>query len=353
MAASISSVYTRPPALSQNSVQVKGGSCKRRKCPHGRRPNECRDCGGASICIHGRRRTLCHNCRPNSMCTHRQQCSGGAVCKPGMMTPRIVMASLPPPLGPSYDSNFERLLHATVPVQDVLLQAEIALAPYRAGVTSHQTTPQPAKHDGSWSPREHESSSDDSSFRDDSFKSQHDKSGAFPGPDSIQSQNISTTLEQLIEDDGSRSPREHESGSDGSSFWDDSFKSQHDKSGAFPGPDSIQSQNISTIADLYYSPPTTSPSVVTAFPTYGWADRSVHPVQVIRGPPSGAATMYVWSTTQWCPPRPGREREVDNIGCRHHLSMIASRRHHETTTASTRGVPAREVMQSRGDAPAA
>ena len=46
-------------------------------CPHGRRRNECKECGGASICEHGRIRRQCKECGGASICEHgrrRSQC---------------------------------------------------------------------------------------------------------------------------------------------------------------------------------------------------------------------------------------------------------------------------------------
>ena len=100
----VSNIPTSPPALSQESVQVQSGSVKRRKCPHGRRPNVCKDCGGASICIHGRRRALCFDCRDNSMCMYRQQrnvckeCRGSAICEHGERRTRCKSSCDIPPV---------------------------------------------------------------------------------------------------------------------------------------------------------------------------------------------------------------------------------------------------------------
>ena len=33
-----------------------------KKCEHGRRRTECKDCGGSSICEHGRQRSRCKDC---------------------------------------------------------------------------------------------------------------------------------------------------------------------------------------------------------------------------------------------------------------------------------------------------
>ena len=53
-------------------VMLEDGGFKRRRvgakkwqrhCVHGRIPNRCKDCGGASICEHGRQRSRCKECR--------------------------------------------------------------------------------------------------------------------------------------------------------------------------------------------------------------------------------------------------------------------------------------------------
>ena len=58
-----------------------------KKCPHGRRRYQCRDCGGASFCMHGRQQHTCRDCGCASLCVHerrRQQCcdcGGTAICQ--------------------------------------------------------------------------------------------------------------------------------------------------------------------------------------------------------------------------------------------------------------------------------
>ena len=107
----------------------------------------------------------------------------------------------------------------------------------------------------------------------------------------------------IVEDDVNWFPRGHDSDSDflgHSSSRDDSFKSQHGKSGAFPAPGGIHSQNISLSSDSDSFPPTTSRSFITAVPAYRLVARSVPPTQVNGGPPPGlpynGAPMYVRST---------------------------------------------------------
>ena len=61
----------------------------RKKCPHGRRKNQCGACGGAAICQHGRRRNECRACKGSSICqhgrrkTHCKECVGSAICEHG------------------------------------------------------------------------------------------------------------------------------------------------------------------------------------------------------------------------------------------------------------------------------
>ena len=58
-------------------------------CPHGRKRNQCKECGGASICEHGRRRTQCKECGGSSICEHGRrrskckECGGSGVCEHG------------------------------------------------------------------------------------------------------------------------------------------------------------------------------------------------------------------------------------------------------------------------------
>jgi len=50
---------------------------QRRKCEHNRQPNQCKDCGGASICEHNRIRNQCKDCGGASVCSHnirRREC---------------------------------------------------------------------------------------------------------------------------------------------------------------------------------------------------------------------------------------------------------------------------------------
>jgi hypothetical protein len=57
-----------------------------KKCPHGKRKHQCRDCGGSQICEHGRVKSQCRDCGGSSICKHNRirpeckQCGGGSIC---------------------------------------------------------------------------------------------------------------------------------------------------------------------------------------------------------------------------------------------------------------------------------
>ena len=57
------------------------------KCIHGRRPDRCKECGGAGLCEHGRRRNECKECGGASICEHGRQrrlckeCGGADICE--------------------------------------------------------------------------------------------------------------------------------------------------------------------------------------------------------------------------------------------------------------------------------
>jgi hypothetical protein len=58
-----------------------------RKCPHQRRINTCKECGGASFCIHQRQRSTCKECGGSSFCEHQRrknqckECGGSSICE--------------------------------------------------------------------------------------------------------------------------------------------------------------------------------------------------------------------------------------------------------------------------------
>ena len=58
-------------------------------CPHGRRRNVCKECGGSGICEHGRERDQCKECGGSGICEHGRQrnccrdCGGSSFCEHG------------------------------------------------------------------------------------------------------------------------------------------------------------------------------------------------------------------------------------------------------------------------------
>ena len=42
-------------------------------CPHGRRRDKCKECGGSSFCEHGRQRSKCKDCGGSGLCEHGRQ----------------------------------------------------------------------------------------------------------------------------------------------------------------------------------------------------------------------------------------------------------------------------------------
>ena len=58
-------------------------------CPHGRRRNRCKECGGSGLCEHGRERSRCKECGGKGICEHGRrrtdckECRGGSVCEHG------------------------------------------------------------------------------------------------------------------------------------------------------------------------------------------------------------------------------------------------------------------------------
>ena len=59
------------------------------KCAHGRRRNECKECGGSQVCEHGRLRSRCKECGGGSICEHGRmrgqckECGGRSICEHG------------------------------------------------------------------------------------------------------------------------------------------------------------------------------------------------------------------------------------------------------------------------------
>ena len=60
-----------------------------RKCEHGRRRTNCKECGGGSICEHGRERSKCKECGGSQICEHDRvrynckECGGSGICEHG------------------------------------------------------------------------------------------------------------------------------------------------------------------------------------------------------------------------------------------------------------------------------
>ena len=59
----------------------------RKKCPHDKPREQCRECGGSSYCKHDKRRAQCKECGGSSFCKHGKQrnycreCGGSSYCK--------------------------------------------------------------------------------------------------------------------------------------------------------------------------------------------------------------------------------------------------------------------------------
>eukprot|EP00656_Telonema_subtile_P039083 TRINITY_DN44225_c0_g1_i1.p1 TRINITY_DN44225_c0_g1~~TRINITY_DN44225_c0_g1_i1.p1 ORF type:complete len:260 (-),score=19.14 TRINITY_DN44225_c0_g1_i1:294-1073(-) len=56
-------------------------SSNRRLCEHGRRPSQCKQCGGSGICTHGRQKNQCKQCGGCGICTHGRIRSRCKACK--------------------------------------------------------------------------------------------------------------------------------------------------------------------------------------------------------------------------------------------------------------------------------
>ena len=54
----------------------------RKKCPHGRRRYQCKECGGGCICPHGRQRCQCKECGGSGICAHSRVRSACSICRP-------------------------------------------------------------------------------------------------------------------------------------------------------------------------------------------------------------------------------------------------------------------------------
>lgn len=72
---------TASPHLSRKAIMNRN-----KKCPHGHRRHDCRECkvlgiGGSSICEHNRNRYICKECRGSSICEHDRQRAACRKCK--------------------------------------------------------------------------------------------------------------------------------------------------------------------------------------------------------------------------------------------------------------------------------
>ena len=84
--------YTKGPCEHGVKQRSKCKVCS--ACPHGRRRERCKECGGASMCEHGRRRERCKECGGSQICEHGRQrtqckeCGGSAFCEHGRQRSR-------------------------------------------------------------------------------------------------------------------------------------------------------------------------------------------------------------------------------------------------------------------------
>lgn len=62
----------------------------KKKCPHGKRSSQCRECSGSSFCDHGRNKWTCRECGGASFCVHGRrktrckECGGSGFCRHGI-----------------------------------------------------------------------------------------------------------------------------------------------------------------------------------------------------------------------------------------------------------------------------
>jgi len=56
------------------------------RCPHGKRKDKCKDCGGIGICIHNKEKRKCRDCKGSDICIHNRDkyycrdCGGRGYC---------------------------------------------------------------------------------------------------------------------------------------------------------------------------------------------------------------------------------------------------------------------------------
>ena len=66
--------------------EIKRRNAEKNKCPHGRRKETCKECGGSGICIHNRMKATCKDCNGSSICIHNRikaickDCNGSSIC---------------------------------------------------------------------------------------------------------------------------------------------------------------------------------------------------------------------------------------------------------------------------------
>ena len=71
-----------PLANEGGKASISGGvGRKRAQCPHGRRKDTCKDCGGSGICEHGKRRYRCKDCGGSQVCPHQRRKDECGDCK--------------------------------------------------------------------------------------------------------------------------------------------------------------------------------------------------------------------------------------------------------------------------------
>lgn len=81
---SVTSLLCLPPP---NFTDVAPNTRKQRDCPHSKRKDRCKLCGGIGICIHGRMKAECVSCKGAGICEHNRrrvtckECGGKSICQ--------------------------------------------------------------------------------------------------------------------------------------------------------------------------------------------------------------------------------------------------------------------------------
>ena len=65
-------VWVSHTSTAKSTVETKKQSIYK-KCPHDRRPAQCRDCKGKSFCEHNKQQANCNDCRGSSFCEHNKR----------------------------------------------------------------------------------------------------------------------------------------------------------------------------------------------------------------------------------------------------------------------------------------